>query len=442
MTLKVRRILSLIFIILFLTAAPAVILYAAGFKLGRNGFSIERTGMIIIDSRPRGAKIFLNGKPLESFTSSLLNQNNFIATPAKIKNILPGEYKVSLELDGYWDWRKKLTVKPGASTFAENIYLFKNNLPAQLTSADAGSVSFSPDKKKILVMAADALTFYSAANESEKIIKRKGLEGKTIAWSGDGQKIVIDDYLYDLNDINSETRLMSGGYGYKWNGGALYFRDKTSLYRQSNGGAPQKIISDKEFQDYFIKDGYLYLIAASNRTADLEIMDLASGENLKKISLPAYAGYSFINPGHNLVNIYDQDHEILYLINAFSSYGPPLAGTINNVKTAFWNNSDALLYTNDFEIWLYNLAAKRKSLITRISDPIKQAIMHPAKNYIVFSTEKTIKVIELDDREKRSITELVKFDSIGQLTISPKGDILYFSGRIGNLQGLYKLLLI
>src|SRR3989344_4788562 len=96
MTLKVRRIISLIFILLFLTIAPAIVLYAAGFKF---------------------------------------NKNNFIVTPAKIKNLLPGEYNLSLELNGYSGWQKKLTIYPGSSTFAEDIYLFKNDLPVQIFPA-------------------------------------------------------------------------------------------------------------------------------------------------------------------------------------------------------------------------------------------------------------------------------------------------------------------
>src|SRR3989338_2513423 len=136
MTLKVRRMLSLIFILLFLIIAPAIILYAAGFKLSKNGLAIQKTGMFIIDSNPRGAKIFINGQ---------------------IKNLLPGEYDLSLELDGYWGWQKKLTVNPGTSTFVDNIYLFKNSLPVQILPANLESINLSAGDNRALILSADQL---------------------------------------------------------------------------------------------------------------------------------------------------------------------------------------------------------------------------------------------------------------------------------------------
>ena len=99
-----------------------------------------------------------------------------------------------------------------------------------------------------------------------------------------------------------------------------------------------------------------------------------------------------------------------------------------------------MLYINDFEIWLYNLQTRNKTLITRISETINGAILHPSKDYIIYSTRGTINAIELDEREKRNSTELIKFDSIDSFKLSPD-NVLYFLGGIGNSQGLYKFLI-
>lgn len=443
MTLKVRKLLSIIFILLFLTITPAIMLYAAGYKLGKNGFSVERTGMFIIDSMPPGAKISLNGKAQETWMSSLFNRKNFITTPAKIKNLLPGEYDVSLELDGYWSWRKKLTVSPGASTFAENIFLFKNDLPAEIMSAEIKTVSLSPDKNQVLIISPGKLNFLNLADESAKTINQNGLSGNHIAWSKTQNKIVIDNYLYNAGDLKSVAdlgNLAAGAFNFKWFNNILYFRDKTSIYRLNAANLPEKIIGHKNFNDFLIKDGYLYLANGRGSAANLEIIDPASGRLVKNIDLPLPADYSFINQEHNLLNLYDNNRKILYLIDPSAAY-QPMIETINNLKTAVWANSNDLLFTNDFEIWLYNLETKEKTLVTRISDIINNAALHPNKNYIIYSTEQTINVIELDEREKRNITELVKFDLISWLALNAEGNILYFSGRIGNSSGFYKLLI-
>ncbi|MDO8592181.1 MAG: hypothetical protein Q7R92_00230 [bacterium] len=444
MTLKVRRILSLIFLVLFIALTPAIMFYAAGYRLGRSGFSVQRTGMFIIDSKPRGAKIFLDGRAQENFISSLFKRNNYFTTPAKIKNILPGEYSVEVKAGGYWSWQKKLTVYPGASTFAENIYLFKNDLPALIASAEIESISLAPDKSRILILSKKQIDFLNLADDSQISIEQNSLTGKNIAWAGGGRKIVIDNFLFDLSDVNSKINLgliAPGGYDYKWSNNTLYWRDNTAIYRLDGDKAPEKIITNKKFSDYAVKDGYLFLINKARPAASLEVFSLDGAALLKNISLPTLANYFFINPEQNLLNIYDQDHGILYLINPLAAHDSPFVETINDVKTACWTDSGGLLYANDFEIWLYDPAAKEKNLITRISNPIKQAILHPSKNYIIYATGNKLEVIELDNREKRSITELLKFDSIGLIALNPQGNTLYFSGRNGSSPGLYKLLI-
>jgi hypothetical protein len=442
MTLKARRILSLIFIILFLSITPAIMLYAAGYRLGKNGFSIERTGMFIIDSKPRGAKIFIDGQPQEIWSSSIFNKKNFIATPAKIKNLLPGEYDLKLELDGYWSWQKKLTVNPGASTFAENIYLFKNDLPVQISPADIGSIRLSSNKNQAVILSSDLITFLNLSDESEKTTKRNSLAGKNILWSEDQNKIIVDHYLYNLTDLSSALdlkKLTPSSFNYKWDGNSLNYQDKNSIYRLESSNLSKKIIGNKIFNDYLVKNNYLYLIIKSGPAVNLEVIDTATGQSLKTINLPAAPDYSFINAEQNLLNLYDNSHKILYLIDPMSAY-QPLVEIINNVKTTSWVDSNNLLYTNDFEIWLYNLGTKNKILITRISETINNAILHPSKDYIIYSTKQSINAIELDEREKRNITELIKFDSIDSFILT-NGDILYFSGKIGNSQGLYKFLI-
>ncbi|MDO8668046.1 MAG: hypothetical protein Q7K35_03035 [bacterium] len=444
MTLKVRRILSLIFILLFLAITPVVVLYAAGFKLSKNGFFIQRTGMFIVDSNPRGAKILINGQVQKKLISSIFNKNDFITTPAKIKNLLPGEYDLALKLNGYWNWQKKLSINPGASTFIEDIYLFKNDLPIQIAPAGVKSINLSPNNNQALILSAGQITFLNLEDETKKSISQNNLKGKNITWSGDGQKLIIDNYLYDLNNLNINIgpNKPLDGLNYKWQNDNLYFQNKTSIYRLNSANLPTEIIANKKFNDFLTKDRYLYLINQSKPTASsLEIINIETGAQIKNIDLPASNNYSFINPEQNLINLYDNDHKILYLINPLAANYSPLVEVINNVKTTFWVNNNLLLYAGDYEIWLYNLETKKQTLITRISEEINSVVMHPNKNYIIYSTGQTINAIELDEREKRNIVELARFDLIESFGLNADGDILYFSGKVGNIEGLYKLLI-
>ena len=129
---------------------------------------------------------------------------------------------------------------------------------------------------------------------------------------------------------------------------------------------------------------------------------------------------------------------MLYLIDPLLEFNP-LRETINNIKYTMWINDKKLLYANDFEVWLFDVNESKKTLLTRISRGINNILWHPSNNYVIFSTDKTINIIELDDREKRNIIELIKLENIKWLTLGEDGNILYFYAKIGNQEGLYKL---
>ncbi len=443
MTLKLRRLLSIVFIFVFIAITPAIMLYAAGYRLSPNGLSVQRTGMFIIDSNPPGAKIIIDGQPQENWYSAIFNKNNFLTTPAKIKNLLPGEYNLKLELNGYWNWQKKLAVNPGTSTFAENIYLFKNELPLQLASADPKAITLSPKENSAVVFSENKIAFINLGDETEKSAAPAEFTGKNIAWSGGRDKAVIDKRLYSLSDLNSSVNLIKlfpNLSDYRWSGDALYARDKNSIYRiNAETTAANKITSGQSFNDYLAKNGFLYLISRTSQAASLKIINESSGQTIKEITLPS-ADYSFINSERALLNLYDNGNKILYLIDPSAAY-LPLVDVLSNVKITYWADEGNLLYANDFEIWLYSVESKNKTLITRISEVITGLILHQSIDYIIYSTDHSINAIELDEREKRNSTELVKFDSIGSLSSNSKGDVLYFSGKIGNAQGLYKFLI-
>ena len=81
----------------------------------------------------------------------------------------------------------------------------------------------------------------------------------------------------------------------------------------------------------------------------------------------------------------------------------------------------------------------KKILLTRISEPLSEVIWHPNNNNIIYVTKKSVNVIELDDREKYNITKLIELEKIERPILNKKGDILYFSAKIGNQEGIYKL---
>src|SRR3989339_135952 len=361
MTLKTRKFLYLFFVFLFIVITPIISMYAAGYKFS-GGFKVQKTGSLIINSNPRGARILINNKVQQNIFKKIFSSGGgYITTPAKIKNLSPEEYTVEINLKDYLPWKKKLTINPGQSTFAEDINLFKDNLPLLMMPKTEINSTISPNNKRLITINDEnEIIFIDIDSETEKILKteNKILTDSIIRWSENSKKIIINNEIFDLNNPENPISL-------------------------------NKII----------------------------------GKNIDDIKWDI-----------------NNDNKILYKIDPYDNF-KPLRETINNITKTYWADDTRLLYTNDFEVWIFNLKNLQKKLLTRISQKIDNIIWHPSNNNIIYSTNKNINVIELDDREKYNITKIIELDGITNTVLNKKGDTLYFYAQIGNQKGLYKLLI-
>lgn len=444
MSLKFRRLLYISFILLFFIITPLISLYAAGYKFG-SGFKIQKTGMLIINSEPPNASIYVNGKIQKNFLKTIyLPKQSLIKTPAKIKNILPGEYLISVEKDQYWPWQKKLQIHPGQSTFAEDIVLFKKNIPLQIISGQHKKFSLSPNEKKIAVKSNDEITLFNLEDNSGIAVKiEKSSSSNNIIWSNDSESIIIGKRYYSASKPTNGLALSLSDKisQIKWdkkNNNLIYFYLDSKIYEYDLANdISQEHISAVNIIDYLIKDGYLYYINLENEKSFINVWSMNEKKLVRKINLPE-ASYAFINPDHKLLNIYNSDHNIIYLIDPFSQI-KTLKDAVENIKIASWVNEDKMIFSNDFEIWIYDLNSGEKTLLTRISNEIKNIFWHPSNNYIIYATDGQINIIELDKREKYNIIKIAEYPKIDNVILNKKGNILYFYSEIGQQKGIYKL---
>lgn len=451
MSLTARRVLYIFFMLAFFITTPLVMLYAAGYKFALDAshpFQIQKTGMLILNTEPEGAKIYLNGEPQQFFINKFFSKNkNFITTPAKIKNLLPGEYDVRISLPGYWDWQKKLTVKAGESTYAEDVYLFRNNLPIPLLIEEIRESAISPNRKFLAVKTADFVKIINLDNEEIISFDNKA-DSAPILWSPDSKKIIIGDNLYGANGemISLKQMTEDNAVDFRWD----YKNNKIYYLIRENGSISIKdydffTLNSKtlftsepegEIADYFVKNNDIYIL---NRKKDLTKLNIYNQKNLiASIELINSSDYSFTSADNEYLSLTNNSLQKIYLISPEPNF--QIEETIDANKIS-WINGNQYITATDFEIWLNDIRTKDKFLLTRISSPIKEIIWHPSNNYIIFTTDSYISTIELDNREKRNITELIKLDRISDTTYNKDGDTLYFRTRIGNQKGLYKLVI-
>lgn len=264
-----------------------------------------------------------------------------------------------------------------------------------------------------------------------------------ISWSPNEENLILGQYVFNINNWASPlilSNIIGNQKNIKWsrNDYSVFYNTKNGLYRyNTDAKINDTVINESGINDYLLIDNNLYFIILAGHTTELNILSLNDHNIIKKIKLP-YSTYVFLNQKHKLINLYDTTYNILYLIDPFSDLRS-LREAINNVNKTFWINDNKLLYANDFEIWTLDLVNFKRELLTRISSKINKIIWHPNNNYVIYATDKNINTIELDDREKRNITNLIELDVISGLQINEKGDTLYFYSKIGNQGGIYKL---
>ncbi len=440
-----RKILFLFFLSIFIIATPLILLYSAGFQLS-NGFKIQKTGMLVIETEPSNAKIFLNGKKQQGLIDNFLNKKNSqIKSPAKIKNIKPGEYTIKLELDNYWSWEKKLTISPGQTTFIEDVVFFKNTSPVIINNKKFNDITLLQGQNKIIGLTNKSIVTHHI-NNNESFLATSTListSSKIIKVSPQKNNILTDNLVYDTTNniikFNLSEKIGKNSLNQKWiNENEILFQINGGINKYNlNDQHIEKILVHEKISDFTYEDNRLFTISNNANKSALTVWNSENNKPYRTIYLPN-STYVFNEKHNDYFNIYDTSHNILYLINPFSHI-KPLRETIPNVKKYQWVDGEKLIYATDFEIWIYDIKNFNKTLITRISDKLNNIIWHPNNNYIIYSTDTSINTIELDNREKRNITTLLNLDKIKDVQISKDGDELFFYGEDGESYGIYKL---
>jgi hypothetical protein len=457
MSIRFRRWLYLFFILAFLIITPLIIIYATGSRIGLRGLvrgrlNIEKTGALIIDTEPEGADIYLNNRLRQNWWKTYLSpQQSTIVTAAKIKDLSPGDYELRLEKEGYWTWQKRLTIWPGLATYAEHIVLFKNNLPMLIANGELSGLSPSPNAKFLFAAANPSIIYdlgadkkIPIANGSSTIPGFNGLT-PTLSWSPDSNYFIFDKNLVAISEPlrpkDLDTIIKASSTLVKWdinNSRRMYYLSGEAISQINlDDLSTTTLLKNSRLTDFLVKEDTISTVAAISQGGIFSTRTLNGSNILASIKLPD-AAFEFINPNHKLINILGQKTGTLYLIDPYRPIDP-LVDTIENVSKAKWVNDNLLLYASGLEIWLYDLTSHKSTLLTRLSQTITDIFWHPSNNYVIYTTTDAVSVIELDDRAKRNITVLTRLSEIEWPILSSDGSTLYFFGRIGSQEGLYKL---
>lgn len=445
MSLRLRYTFLIILIILFLIVAPVVILYTAGYRYNFVKNKIEKTGILVIDSEPDNALVFINEKGQKH------------KTKARIKNLLPDTYLVRLEKDGYYVWEKFLEVKSKFTTFAENIVLFKKSIPMQVVSGKISNISLSRDKKTLAYISNNTLKILNLRDKTETEIYKNAAQIIKITWSADDKKILVEEKYYPhfkIIDVVGENEIFIPknhfGINFKelrWdenNGNILHGLKLVSL---KSGTLYQIDLENKKTSipipvgnAFIVRGDTIYSTESNNNNDFLFKRSFSEPADAEQITMLPVGNYEFLDFKEDYVTLLHKDRGELVFINLENSDENNILEV--EVVDSEWTDegTDKLLIKKDFEILVYNFETEKKELITRYGEEIEKALWHPGGGYLFFSMNENIQVIELDSRGgARNKITLVNFDEVDNFFLNDDAEKIYFSGKVGSQEGIYEL---
>ena len=109
---KLRKIILLVFVGIYLVAAPLTILYALGYIFSPTQQTLLQTGLVSLNTEPPEAYVWVNGS---------LSKDR---TPLVLRNLRPGSHDLRVSLPGFHPWQKRIEMKAEKALRFENILLF------------------------------------------------------------------------------------------------------------------------------------------------------------------------------------------------------------------------------------------------------------------------------------------------------------------------------
>lgn len=442
MTKKIRDTLFGIFVFLFVTITIVLSLYATGYRFNftwplRLDLMLVKTGTLALDSKPSGAKITITSETKISSGFPFLKSKKDQVTPIKIKNLLPGEYTVTFNLDNYWPYEKKLKVYPEQTTFLEDIILFKKSLPLNVYLAKAQNISYSPNGNYIWLKNDNLII----SAKTEQVAAH--LDNKKNHWAGNGKQIINGSKLINLDNGNifdyqniignvSEVQMSSN------NDFLVYLTDNNLAAYNNTTKTTTLIPNSDSIINYELINNIVVIIASEKGQTKIKLFDLNSKSFLNSIELLSSKSFTLNQDNAKTPILIDNEHKIIYLL-AISGSDPIIKEIIRGGTIFKWLDNNKLAYTVESEIYIYDSSQSKSYLITRLGERIN-SLVWSSKNYLIYSTENIIGTINLA-AAGNDTTILWQGSDISSLYLDDRNGILYFSGAIGKQSGLYKMAL-
>ncbi|MDO8241295.1 MAG: hypothetical protein Q7T51_04940 [Candidatus Moranbacteria bacterium] len=441
-----RTIFFWILVLMFVIIAPAVVLYAKGFRFDLSRGVFVHSGTISIKSNPQDIVVSLDGKVNDSKALDKIN-NSY-----NVMGLMPKGYNLSIGADGYQTWNKNIEVHSGVASEFWNVLLVRNEY-TKIDYNTTGIEKFfiSPQSKYIIY------TANSASGLSTRIldIKSKEIVGlfdfadwnfitedrrENIEWTPEEDYLSVPvqktedgktQFAYFIVDPNAKTSfnlnelLNNDDISYvRWDP-----KDKNYLFYLSNNSLYRVNITNPTDSKQIAQDVSSFDLSKTNVYYSVMPHELVYKNNLDGSGTPNQITSSFpedITRNFRLIAYDDSriafltQNKDLYLFNQgeYGTYTRKLGYDIEGIQ--FSDDGKKLLYWTKNAMSVYYLRNWNVSPvrgentiedITRYSEEIKNIQWFKDYEHVIFSISSDVKIIELDPMDHRNIMNLPKTNS-------------------------------
>ncbi|MBI1833866.1 MAG: PEGA domain-containing protein [Candidatus Andersenbacteria bacterium] len=175
----IRRLLLIGACVFFALAAPAIILYAIGYRFQLQS-QPRQVGVLLIETIPQDAVIEIDGTQVGT-------------SPEAVSNLPEGTTAVRIVKDGYVPWEKHIPIEPARAVELRTVRLFPENTLARSIAADITAFSLSPSRR--LIAATDSQQRLHILDQTgESVADPLTLQGTSqhLLWSSDSTALIVE----------------------------------------------------------------------------------------------------------------------------------------------------------------------------------------------------------------------------------------------------------
>lgn len=444
---KVRR--SIFFwtlTFLFFIIAPALVLYARGYRIDFQKGVFVHSGTITIKANPQDAQIALNGK-LEKATSSRINNSLNVA------GLIPREYRLTVSAPGFSDWSKKTEVHSGVASEFWNILLTRQEYSRTAYATESVEKYFiSPEDKfialenpqdgtvtvNILNIKNNAITqvytfpdwqFISADRKENIEWSPKEdyllipLQKKTLV--GNEEKTVFSYFVADpnkgtsfnLNEFLGKEDIKNARW-HPADKNYLFFLSGTNLFRANITDKNDLVLVDQEVSSFDLAENGVYYSQLPNELVFRKDLDGKSGKIQITFTSPKEnqsLNEKLIVYDENRIAFLDQDKNLFLFNNGqYKEYLQKIGSGIEGLqfsddgkKLLFWSaNEISVHFLRDWNVPPLRIENETKE-ITRYAEKIDNIQWFKDYEHVIFNVGPFVKIIELDNRDYRICNDLL-----------------------------------